>query len=305
VGPAEAITAVAWAILKSADKANGGRGAMVCKQDAQDILERARRIGRRSVNRILRDGEGRYWTTDATGRMWLYSPDRAAHALGVEYVSRLHLVHLSRLRTPAKISAAIVSTVYRTDENGRPISRRTVEERTGITARQQRRQDADLGYVERVEEVHVRLTEADDPRPSAERRRTRQMIANEGLRSRGFYVGRYGHLMRRDADVRRAVDTELAPRAASRRVNKRLAARSKEECVQSRDDAAPAPARSSYFYGRSFSEALRKWRRAPNARGKGRVDPLDVIPDHAVLAFGPPGRRRHEAVHDKRKELSM
>ena len=181
---------VAWGLFRASDSAGQGQ---VERCTAREILRAARGIQDRQARREIRDGNGRYWSIDKQDRLWLASPATLAQHFALPFLGRPHRIPVADLcGGRSRRRAALTATVYRTDERGRPISRRKVRERTGVAESTQRRYEHTYGHATVVDEVHAQLTHVT-------RETNKHAILHEYPDS-GFYAGGSGDLMRRHAE---------------------------------------------------------------------------------------------------------
>ena len=199
-----------WAILRAHDASGCG---WLAHDVAVSAVTAGRGVSERQAVRLVDSGVPGFWQI-AKGRVWLTAPAKLATLLSVRRVTRERELAPDDLRSGrAALRATLYATVYRCDEGGSPLTRRKVREITGVPQSTQRRYDR-WGQVERVSEVHVALTHID------------KGVAHyipDAYPGWGFYVGRSGQLMRRHADIRRAVRQQAATRSSAKRVNAELA----------------------------------------------------------------------------------
>ena len=276
---------VTWHLLRAADT---GRGRLAGDQ-ARSLVMHGRAVGDRQARRLLHAGAALFWARDPENSVRLHGAARVAAALGVAHVTTPHLIPAEDFRAGrARLRAALQATIYAVDENGRPISRRRVEEATGVPPSTQRRYEG-YGHADLIRPVHVQLSHIDNPRSQRD-----VAAAHRGV---GFYLGRYGALMRRHADIRRATRHEPGSASVARRINRQLREyRDDRPATQARGQRAPraffaAPTDQPGTGGADFFRAKR-------AFGKG-APPRDLvhpIHDYAVIETRTAaGQRRYES----------
>lgn len=277
----------AWSILRACD---GGKGVLPGRQ-ARRLIRAGRDVGDRQARRIVQQGAGTFWSIDATGRLWLLSASKVAVHFGVESVSPPHLIPIEDFRGgPAQLRAAFMATIYHVDGDGRPISRRRVEEQTGVPKSTQRRYEHRHGHAEVVAPVHVTLNHIKGDA-------TRRTYADHHPNA-GFYVGGRGDLMRRHADIRRATRHQPGSRNVAHHINGKIAksARGGRPVTQARGQRPPrAFFPASPVTGKSGLAAWQRSRLTLGKRGaEGHV--FDPAFDYAVIeSVDARGRRRWES----------
>jgi len=261
----------AFLVLKWLDRNRGGEGCL-SRELVEWELCRTLNLSRSRIRVLLAEGRGRYWRQH-DGSLYLISDKAVAFAYGIDGVSTPREVAISELRTKGSTTAALLAAQYDPDGTTLPTSRARIAERTGISPRHQRRLARKYGYEQKVQEVHVAV-------PRSGRR------GKPG--SGGHYTGRSGELMRRHPDIRKS--TQTAGSVASRkRVNRGL---KKYEQEHPASKSTRALGLSTYFLPR---DGWKKWQRQGlKARGWRKDDYGQS--DYAVIAYGPPGRLRCEAV---------
>lgn len=264
--------------------ASGGVG-WISRRRALELLS-ACGIQQRSARRVLTDGLGRFWLDDGCGRLWLRAEWRVAAALGVERVRRAHIVPAERLTGPLPgIRATLLACLYAPQDGGRPLSRKLVEQLTGLSERTQRRLESQWGAAEVVAKPVVTVRPA-----GAYRLDPSESIA-------GLYVGPRGELLQRLPYIRKAVGHALAGGRRTRRLNRKLAERTGARppvLTQGQRD----PVLRAFFLEREGTTA---YLRAPRARGKHSSRHLAPHPllDHTVIEERTRrGRRRWVAVRE-------
>ena len=265
---------VSWSLFRVADR--DGRG-YIERPDAHQILEASRGVQARQTRRLLQEGDPGWWTTDRQERLWLPGPATVAEHLGLAFLGRPHLVPLSDLCAGrAQRRAALEATLYRTDAQGHPLSRRRVRELTGVPESTQRRYENQYGHARVVDPVHTHLTHITaDAAKSA--------IAHE-YSDRGAYLGGSGDLMRRHADRRQATRHLPGSSRKARRANTQLAesARSDSPAKKTRGERSGRAFFPMTPNGRS---GVKQWMKTPAALGKPGHERgmTDAIFDYAVI----------------------
>ena len=177
------------------------------------LIRSVRGVSHRQAQRIIVAGEGKYWHRDPA-HLRLAAGWRVALALNVERVSRPHVVRIEKLQQgEAALKAALAATVYRTDEQGVPITRRLASELTGLAPATLRRYENTYGHADLVEAVYVRQAHLGPTAPVGQ-------ILSAG-RGWGFFIGRAGHVMRRHGDIRRSCH-DIGPPSSARHLNRKL-----------------------------------------------------------------------------------
>lgn len=276
--------AATWFVLRALDDGVGRLNRTLARRRVQQ----GRGVSDRQARRLLRAGEGIFWSLDPDGIVRLHGAAAVAMALGVAWVSAPHLVPLTDLQGgPALLKATFAATVYRTDASGRPISRAEVEARTGIHPSTQRRYENQHGHARRVTPVQVHLSHVTD-------RDKRRAVASHFGKEHGFYVGRRGDLMRRHPDIRQAGTHRPGSSSAARRLNHQLRedARGERPAHKARGQRVPrvffpAPRDRPGSGAKAFLKAT-------DARGKGEpaLDPRDYS---VIESRDQNGRRRYES----------
>lgn len=143
-----------WYLLRGFD--SEGRGVVDVDAIRELLTGRrspARLCGWRRMRQILNDGEGKLWERDEHGRIWLFSPARAAKALGCGrlrgrpvYIATASFLE-SLQKTKAELYASFESARPEPKKGAdpSPVSRARLEQVTGVPRRTQRAYDAILG----------------------------------------------------------------------------------------------------------------------------------------------------------------
>lgn len=196
-----------WGLLRAHDGQGSGRLPL---REAQRLISLGRGVSGRQARRLLAGGDGQYWKQDPGGHVRYFRPARVAERLGVAHVTRPRILDAARLRSgQASLKAALESTCYRNDKKGTPLTRRLVEELTGVPPSTQRRWENRYGNAELVAPCYVKRGDVGPMDGAA-------WLAGEG--TWGFFWGKGRQLMRRHGDVSGAVITgsALGPQPAVR-----------------------------------------------------------------------------------------
>jgi hypothetical protein len=257
-----------WLMLRAADPAGSG---FLTISDAVSLLVEWRGVTARHAHRILQGGEGRYWHV-AGGAVFYRRTVRIAEHLGVDRVSRERLVEARSLGTTSRLRAALYTTCYATDAGGVPLTRRKVEELTGVPRSSQRRYENVYGQAIKVGEAHVFQSHLPD-------RGRHGGDVPEELRAFGFYRTKSGDLVRRHGDIRRSLHG-LGGRGTARRLNREFRAL----CGPTSKACGQRPVRV-YF---PELDGPRRWLRDKRALGKQATR---TAAHHRALAYGVVCRR--------------
>ena len=263
-----------WSLLRAADEQGSGR---LPRLTARRTLEQGRLLSERDARRHLRNGDGRWWTLDQQ-YVWPRGPVRVAEALGIDRLSQPHRIPVTDLQHgTACLRAALAATAYRTDEYGRPLSRRRVRELTGVPESTQRRYENKHGHAATVEAVHVELTHVTGAA-------TTQAWVSEYSRA-GMYLSHGGSLMRRHPDIRKAAHHQPGSASAARRANQHLAksARGDRPATKARGERFP---RAFFPLSPTGKTGHARWVKAKAALGKAGSERWvsEAVFDYAVIA---------------------
>ena len=249
-----------------------------------------RGVANRQARRLLDDVVGRLGELDPSGHIRLVGWSKAAEFWDVARIGRPHLIPLEHFQMgKAELRAALLATVYRTDDGGSPLTRRRIEEMTGISGATQRRYENLYGHARIVAPVFVELGHVIAP--------MRQPIAAE-YGKWGFHIGRHGALMRRHGDIRKTTDHQPGSGRVAARANRKLA-NSDSPVMKTRGQQSLR----AYFRtgGSSGMSAVKAWEKSRNALGKeaSRATAFDsVLGYSAIESVSRSGRRLWKSVRD-------
>jgi hypothetical protein len=262
-----------WGLLRAHDTQGSGRLPL---REAQRLISLGRGVSGRQARRLLAGGDGQYWAQDPGGHVRYYRPARVAERLGVAHVTRPRVLDTARLRSgQTSLKAALESTCYRNDGRGTPLTRRLVEELTGVPPSTQRRWENRYGNAELVAPCYVKRGDVGPMDGAA-------WLASEG--TWGFFWGKGRQLMRRHGDIRRS-HHGLGSAAAARRTNREL----------SRAGGPAQKARGQRTVRVYFAEpgagGARAWARAKAALGKQAASRVAFDPALNYSVLSRVGRR--------------
>ncbi len=263
-----------WALVHSSDAvSNSGKG-LCDRADVGTVIRTGMGVGLRQAQRLMREGEGRYWRSIDGERLLLFGQAAVGRALDLTMVTRAHHVPVGEFVGRGRRRAALVALSYRTDSLGHPTSRRLVSELTGVPATTQRRLDREHGLAKLVTTVFADLGEQPTQWYS-------DRVAEE-YRHWGFVSGWGAKLYRQHGSIRSASTHHIGSSAAMRRLNHALKAG--RPAISSRGPRA-------YFEG---EKAVQSWMRDKRARGKRGSGAHSLHPLlNYSLVVGSPGAKRH------------
>ncbi len=156
-----------WLLCRLLDAAGRGWLDVEAIREALTGKESPLKVcGWRRLRQILAEGKGIFWERDDQGRLWLYSQVRVSTALGIDYFQHnpvlLTVEQLTEKigQVKAHFYAAFHSSRVHS-EKANPISRETLTELTGLSARTQQRYDEQVG-IGKQQMVGVGLPFSDD-----------------------------------------------------------------------------------------------------------------------------------------------
>jgi hypothetical protein len=271
----------AWAVARRWDTDNMLGSGYLPRDVTEELVKRSLAIQKRQAQRILAAGAGRYWDLTGNHSLRLRSAEAVARAEGISWTARPHRVLLRELQGAGMRRATLIATNYRTDELGKPISRREIAERTGVSPATQRRLDREYRVAKSVTRMVASFG-----------RQVSQFYADsiaQEFKGWGFFSGRGKRLYRRHADIRTAPTHEIGSSAAQRRLNRAL----RGERRPAKSSRGQRPPRT-YFQGEN---AVQLWMKDKRARGKraSSAQSLHPLLDYS-LVLGSPGPKRYRGV---------
>lgn len=137
-----------WLLCRHLD--HDGRGCLNLSELRIVVTNKNSKLrigGKRRLRTLLRQGEGVFWQRDGRDRLWLFSAEKVALALGVERLDRFPIA------LPIDVLTADIGTLkahlYAAFHSGRkqdnPISRATLQRLTSVPERTQRLYDQRSG----------------------------------------------------------------------------------------------------------------------------------------------------------------
>ncbi|MBK9054651.1 MAG: hypothetical protein IPL78_28210 [Chloroflexi bacterium] len=212
-----------WLISRHLDKTGRGwlnlatlTSALTDPNSATCLLSRKR------LRQILLKGEGRYWTHDVQGRLWLHGAARVAAALGVSRLTgqpvQLPLAALTQTLKACK--AHLYAAWHSGRKNHQPISRQVQRTLTGIPERTQRA----YGRLTPLQ-VHTNIAIGAEATPTAiEECAWRQGQATFVLHDRQGQQGRPGqHYLAWQLPNSYIGPHPLTPKGRQKKINRQLA----------------------------------------------------------------------------------
>lgn len=261
-----------YVILQASDRLATDGSGYLRRSAAVKLIEVSRHVQRRQATRLMQEGNGTFWDLGCE-HVRLFGVYRIASRFGLETGGRPHKIPIEHFGLGlASIRSTLMTCLYRTDDKGQPMSRRTVAQWTGIAPSTQRRHDARFGYSQRVGEViHVRVA-----------RCIRENVATVAkyLKNWGFFQGAAGDLIRRHPDVRTAASHQIDTRRKGSRLNRKLGG--DRPATKACGQRSPR----SFFPGWRGGEVA--WVKSKNALGK---QDAAIVPIHPMLNYSLGERR--------------
>jgi hypothetical protein len=252
---------VAWSVLRAWDTdTQSGRG-LIQKSEGRRLVEIALGVEPRQSGRILAGGDGRFWTL-AGKAVFLLSAERVARQFGITGVSCSRVISIAQFTGKGSRRASLIATCYPMHDSGKPMTRRLVNELTGVSASTQRRLERDFGRVREVSKVVAFVG-----------RQPTSWVATQWaheLRHVGFFSNGRGGLYRRHGSIRQAVGQREGRPSPKRRLNAALRTPHRPAI-----DARGQRNVRTYFWG---DDAALRWSKARKARGKRAFPQRSIHP---------------------------
>lgn len=262
----------AWMVLKADQRERDNPSHIdLPLADTITLLSHTLGVSRRQARQIITDGTGTYWTL-GDKRVWVRGPAGIAKQLDIERVSTPQQIPLADLtgKRSRRRAALMAAVAYDPGADARPVTRRRVEELTGVPRSTQKRYEKH-GHAVSLGPTHVKLSH----------------VQNEGLKrailsnhKAGFYRGSNGDLMRRHGDRRQATTHLPGNPQKAKHVNARLRKTGHHDRANKARKEQPW---QSYFQGR---DGATRFVKAKHALGKNTPmrQVYDPVFDYAVIA---------------------